>query len=492
LDCELLSDTAISRMEPLTLLSATLLSELYDVDEEVERIRITAVLQAKAKEYQIEKEFATVIKAYDKANKTLAAEYTRMNRENSCNIQLQFNSNDKPAETIDNFLQILREDEKFAGVKFNLLTKAPEIHNILGKSESWEDSNDSDARNYIENKYKLYSPTKLDDALKLLFAERSYHPVKDIIEATKWDGTDRIKTLLIKWLKADDNDYVKEVSRLIFAGGINRLYRPGCKFDDVPILIGTKQGEGKSTFVRWLALNDSFFNEVGEIEGQKGIEAVKGAWICELSELLALTKTKEVEAVKSYITRLEDVYRQPYDKRVSSLKRQCIFIGTTNKERFLTDKTGNRRFYPIKINQTGYELFNNENAIKDDILQCWAEAKYKFDNTSEMQPFPNKELLSQIKSMQNDAVEDDYRDGMISEYLKDKTEVCILELWQKALKNDFSKPSKRDSGDIALILQNHEEWERIKVSKRTAEYGSQKVWVKKQSSAEIELGNPPF
>ena len=56
---------------------------------------------------------------------------------------------------------------------------------------------------------------------------------------------ERISTLLIKWLKCEDTDYIREVSRLIFSGGINRVYNPGCKFDDMPVFIGTKQGEGK-------------------------------------------------------------------------------------------------------------------------------------------------------------------------------------------------------------------------------------------------------
>ena len=117
----------------------------------------------------------------------------------------------------------------------------------------------------------------------------------------------------------------------------------------MPVLIGTKQGEGKSTLVRWLAMKDDYFTEVTEIEGQKGMEAVEGAWICEMGELLALTKAREIEAVKSYLTRLADRYRRPFDRRVTDHKRQCIFIGTTNKEQFLTDKTGNRRFYPVKV-----------------------------------------------------------------------------------------------------------------------------------------------
>ena len=195
--------------------------------------------------------------------------------------------------------------------------------------------------------------------------------------------------------------------------------------------------------MRWLALKDEYFREVSEIEGQKGIEAIEGGWICEMSELLALTKTKEVEAVKSYMTKLVDTYRRPFDRRVTDHKRQCIFIGTTNKQQFLTDKTGNRRFYPVMVDQSGYELFDQEQELKAEILQCWAEAKAKFDK-GEMKPYADRKLQRQIQAMQNRAVEEDYREELIKDYLTRQEEVCILELWWRALDNsEYSKPSKK-------------------------------------------------
>ena len=480
---------------PAMLLSSSVLDGLYGIEDELERDRLKALLIAKSKEFQLEKEYITVLKAYDKANQKIADEYTRMNAEQNSELPLIFNKKGKPMETIDNLLLILNKDERFKNVKYNLLSYTAENHDEHGEIIPWDDTCDSETKNYIEKKYEIYSPTKLEDALRIFFFERSYHPIKDIIESVVWDGVERISTLLVKWLKCENTAYTREVSRLIFAGGIHRLYHNGCKFDDVPIFIGTKQGEGKSTFVRWLALKDEFFNEVGDIEGQRGMEAVKGAWICEMAELLALTKTKEVEAVKSYITRLEDVYRAPYERRVTKFKRQCIFIGTTNKEQFLTDKTGNRRFYPIKIKQSGYDLFHNEKQIKADILQCWAEAKSRFDNGN-MLPYADRLILADIRENQANAVEDDYRIGMIESYLERKKEVSILELWQRALRNDASKPTKRDSNDIALILQSFPEWERQEKPKRTSDYGLQKVWVKKEDTPmmidESEYEDLPF
>lgn len=449
-------------------------AESEDVREYLKAVYLARLIELKA-DNELKNQVKQMFKAFEKADKELADAYTRKYAQKNLKIPLQLDRKGRPLATIENFLLILRNDKRFESLRFNLLSYAPE-HIVNGKLERWQDKDDSATRAYIEQKYEIHSRDKLDDALRIVFAEREYHPIKQMIEAVKWDGVPRIKELFIKWLKCEDTDYAREVTRLVFAGGIHRLYNPGCKFDDVCVLIGTSQGEGKSTFTRWLALQDEFFTEVTEIDGQKGIEAIEGAWICEIAELLAVTKAKEVEAVKSYITKLVDRYRRPFDRRTTDYKRQCVFIGTTNKEQFLTDKTGNRRWCPLKVNSVGYDLFDHKDEIKQDIIQCWAEAKALYDE-NKLPPYADFSLLGEIREKQAAAVEDDYRVGMIESYLKDKDKVCILELWKTALDNPFSKPTRKDSMDISLILQSLKGWEKGKYE-RTEKYGTQLCWHK--------------
>ena len=470
-----IDDSTILTLNPMALLSSDFLYSLIEIDEPEEKARLQAVAEIRAQQLKIERQFKNVIKAYNQANDKLAKEYTKQN--SNAEIQLEYDGNGKPIASIDNFLQIMTKDSHFKGLKFNLLTYSPEQERD-GDMFKWSDADDAETRHYIEKKYKIHNQQKCDDALRIMFNSNPYHPIRDLIDGLVWDGEERIQKFLHKWTKCEDTAYTREVSRLIFAGGINRLYDPGCKFDDMPVLIGTKQGEGKSTLVRWIAMEDDYYTEVTDFDGQSGIEGLEGAWICEVGELLALTKTKEQEAVKSFLTRQNDKYRMPYDKRTTDHLRQCIFIGTTNKEQFLTDKTGNRRFYPIKVNQTGYDLFEHKDEVKTYIRQCWAEAHTKY-MSGEMLPYASKELRNIIRQKQSDAVEDDYREGMIRDYLEDKAEVCILEIWQQALKmGEFSKPTKKDSNEISLILQNFDEWEKQDKPKRLPNYGVQKVWVK--------------
>lgn len=462
---------------------------LYDIQEEPEEVRemLRATFILKMEELNasdnIKKQVLKIFKACDEASKKLEAEYSKTRQienatasnEDYNGIQLEFNGKKQPKATTDNFLKILRNDPMFSGIKYNLLSNSPEIIKN-DKVERWSDKNDSKTRLYIEEKYKIHSKDKLDDALRVLFSEREYHPIRNIINSVVWDGKSRINELLIKWLKCDDTPYTREVSRLIFAGGINRLYNPGCKFDDVPVLIGTKQGEGKSSFVRWLALRDEFFTEVTEIEGQKGIEAIEGAWVCEIAELLALTKIKEVEAVKAYITKQADRYRRPFDKRISEVKRQCIFIGTTNRKQFLTDKTGNRRFYPITVYSSGFDLYDHEKEVRADILQAWAEAKHLYDK-GELKPYINRSVLKYAQEAQAEAVEDDYRIGIVKSYLVTKEQTCVIDLWQNALQNTFTRPTRRESNELTMILEGLPNWERYG-NARIGNFGVQFCWRK--------------
>ena len=282
--------------------------------------------------------------------------------------------------------------------------------------------------------------------------------------------------------KTDDTPYTREVSRLIFAGGIHRLYNPGCKFDDVPILIGTKQGEGKSSLIRFLAVKDEWYGEVNQFDGQQAIEQLYGKWVCEISELLALTRKKEVEASKAYITRAVDSYRRPYDRNTVDLPRRCIFIGTTNNATPLVD-VQNRRWYPVTMHTSGYDLYDHEQECREYIIQCWAEMrdKYKAHDKS-AQNFAKRELLDVYRQEQDNARQDDWREGAIESYLAQKSPgdyVCVRELTNKALANGGigHDPSVLESKDIGMIMAKFDDWEK---SERHyfPEYGRQRSWQK--------------
>ena len=364
--------------------------------------------------------------------------------------------------TIDNFYRLIT-NHYGKHLRLNEMTGKPEFYDGGRKCwREWTDAQESEARAYFEGTYGMYSQAKLSDALLIYFKDHKVNPLIEILEKLEWDGKPRVEHFLHDVMKADDTEYIRECSRLIFAGGIHRAYEPGCKFDDMIVLIGG-QSAGKSTIVRWLNMDDNFFREIKTIAGKEGIEAIRGVWIGEVAELMAMTRVKEAEAVKAYITSQEDSYRPPYGKHVQTIPRRCMFIGTTNNPQFLTDKTGNRRFYPVKVQSAAYKMYDNAEKIQNYIRQAWAEAVHLYKE-GQLQPFAKKEVLEQIRAAQEAAMEDDWRIGAIEQYLDDQKKragatVSVIELWHNALNEpEDSKPTRKDSIEITQIITNIPGW----------------------------------
>lgn len=388
--------------------------------------------------------------------------------------------------TIETFLTLL-EDTFDGTIRLNKLSSKPQ-QLINDKWEEWSDADDAIVRMHFQSKYDLYHKNHLDDAFRIYLKMHAVDPLLEMLDRLEWDGVPRMEECLIRLTGCDDTPYTREVSRLLFAGGIHRAYRPGCKFDDVPVLVG-RQGGGKSALVRLLAMDDEFFREVKTFDGDKGVEALLGGWVIEIPEMLAAARATEVELVKAYITRQEDTYRTPYDKYVKSLKRRCIFVGTANNYAFLSaDKTGNRRFYPIDCQAIGHAFFDKIDEHREFVRQCWAEAKVKFEQ-GELKPYATFDLMADIKEVQENAADDDPKDGLIHAYcdrLPAGSRVCVLELWVRALHQDptIKMPTKRDAIDIGLAVTKIPGWKRIGKSYRDPEYGVVKGFVKEFQEVE--------
>ena len=430
---------------------------------------------------------------FEEANPELFEEI----QENEKALDLKYNKDDKPKAVIENFVIIMENDGRYANIKYNELSNRAEIHKVEdGKPviALWSDADEAASMNYIEKTFGLYSKDKHSAALRILFEERKYNPITDIVDDIKWDGESRCQHFLSRWGKAKDTAYTREVSRLIFAGGIHRLYHPGCKFEDVPILMGN-QGCGKSTLIRYLAINDNYFGELKVMEGQQAIEDLSGKWIMEIPEMSAFTKAKDQEAIKAFVSRQRDSYRKPYDRNTTELYRRCTFIASSNDRSPLVDKTGNRRWYPVEINSDGYEIFDHEQEIRAYIMQCWAEARVKL-NTPEMQPFASRALAKLFLEAQENAMQDDWRVGAIKLFLERKLPgetTCVREVCHRALSPnpDFPKePSLVESKDIGKILDRLEDWDRVGV-RRCGVYGSQNAW-RKRDDAPTPIPEEPF
>lgn len=407
-------------------------------------------------------------------------------------------------KTIENTCEAIEYDEKLWGhIKYNELSYSPFVCGSLpwehqNMYREWTNADDSNLKAYIEAKYGLGSMEKTMEALNIVVNRNKFNPVVDMLEdiyAHKWDKQNgHIRKLLPEYLGAEDSEYNFECMRLFMLGAISRAHYPGCKFDYMPVFVG-KQGIGKSTFLRLLAMNNAWYNDnFNTIEGDKAPEKLRGMWMVELAELLATKKAKEVESIKAFLTSTVDTYRPPYGRRTEQRPRVCVFAGTTNNDHFLTDRTGNRRFLPIVTRKEFVKksMFDNLEEVQKDFENAWGEAMDIFKKANGHPSLILPEDLQQlVEDKQSEYMEEDVRVGIIQEWL-DKTEesrVCVAMIYEKALGYDGCKPSKYESTDLHSIMTNQiKGWERLKTSNggrsRCGNYGTQICYIRKEDNHE--------
>ncbi len=198
--------------------------------------------------------------------------------------------------------------------------------------------------------------------------EAPFHPVCDYLDGLAWDGTPQLNRWLISYGSAPDHPYVLAVGALVLIAAVRRVREPGCKFDEMPVLEG-EQGTDKSSALAVLAVRDEWFSDDIPLnaDGKRVIEALGGRWIVEAAELKGMRRG-DVEHLKSLLSRRVDRARMSYERLPSVAPRQCVIFGTTNSASYLRDGTGNRRFWPVRVER--FDLA----ALRRDRDQLWAEA----------------------------------------------------------------------------------------------------------------------
>jgi hypothetical protein len=245
---------------------------------------------------------------------------------------------------------------------------------ILIKRDGVTAPYDDAARNrlWLEFDGRLgFRPTAdyFDVVISNLARNATFHPVRDYLDSLAWDRVPRVDTWLARYGGAADNEYTRAVGALALLAAVRRVRQPGCKFDEL-LVLESEQGQLKSTALRALCPHDDWFTDdlPLNVDAKQVIERTRGRWLVEAAELSGLRRG-EVEHLKSLLSRQVDgPVRLAYGRMSISQPRQFIVIGTTNAHNYLKDATGNRRFWPVRV-----QRFDVEALARDRDL-IWAEA----------------------------------------------------------------------------------------------------------------------
>ena len=412
-------------------------------------------------------------------------------------VSLATNGQGRVLQTTANMIVAIKGDARLAGrfwydsIAFTRMVSCPLPWDASEGERPITDEDYTGLTAYLERSYNLTTKDRIIDACQFVCKENERNPIVEWLESLTWDGEPRLGTLITSVLGAEDNQYNREIERLFMLGAVSRAYEPGCKFDYMPVLVGP-QGIGKSRYVSLLAHIPAWYNDnFNTIDGDTAVEKLRGLWIAEMAELLATKKTREVEAIKAFITSTKDIIRPKYARETVQRLRVCVFIGTTNDHDFLTDATGNRRFLPVECNATECSEWMFSDEAEPYIEQMWAEAVHVF-KTEHPPLLLSRDLMQAAQTLQEAHTEEHPVIAMAQKVADDLWQtksaapyvgtlderLCTREVFL-GLPDDIQRGGFNQlvRKDIATALDTSERWKRMRGKQRTREYGSVNCWV---------------
>jgi predicted P-loop ATPase len=275
--------------------------------------------------------------------------------------------------------------------------------------------------------------------------ERAFHPVREYLDSVVWDENPRLGKWLSTYLGAEHTPYTEGIGTMFWVALVARIYEPGCKADYMVVLEGP-QGARKSTTCANIG-GEWYSDNLPDVTTGKDVsQHLRGKWLIEIAELSAMGRAESTQ-LKAFISRAVERYRPSYGRQEVIEPRQCIFIGTTNKEAYLRDETGGRRFWPVKV---GYV---DTSALAGDRDQLFAEAVHLYYDGFRWWPDDVFER-EHIAPQQEARFEADAWEVTIRNYLDGKTKVTgVGEVAQLALGFDTPKIGTADQRRITAVME---------------------------------------
>ena len=211
--------------------------------------------------------------------------------------------------------------------------------------------------------------TRVRDYLKVLATE--WNPVMQWMESRKWDGKSRLQEFL-DTIGSPENEKLKEMlmKKWLISCCAAACEEHGVALEGILVFQGA-QGLGKTLWFKRLANYDDGWLLEGAMLNPTDKDSVKRAvshWIVELGEIESTFKKADIDQLKAFVTSKSDELRLPYDRASTTYQRRTAFYASVNAREFLTDTSGNRRFWVIPVKR-----INFNHGI--DMQQLWAEVK---------------------------------------------------------------------------------------------------------------------
>ena len=295
---------------------------------------------------------------------------------------------------------------------------------------------------FNRNNFPRVSKNTVMDAIDAACHSTIISPVRHFLEDLAWDGVSRLNAWLINYCGAENTHFNREVGKLWMISAVARALQPGCKAD-CALVLESEQGAGKSTVFETLASAGWFYDGLSDLHSKDAAAGLKGKWIIELPELSAMRRS-DVEAVKAFLSRTTERYRPAYGRSEVVEPRRCVFGGTTNRQDYLTDDTGGRRFWPVSVGAINLEQ------LRQDRDQLWAEAVHLYKQPDARWWLSAEDEKTAFEVVMSRTAEDPWEAHVISE-LRGRSEICTRVILG-TLGLEQSRQTKADAMRVSGII----------------------------------------
>lgn len=337
--------------------------------------------------------------------------------------------------------ELITKIESIGNFQLNELTKEIELNNNPINIELYY--------LILADKYNIdIEKGKAADIISFISETNSYNPIqlyfKKLILEEKTGKLNQLDLTEIasNLFRLDDPIYSIYFKKWMI-GAISRAFRPGCKNDTCLILQGD-QGIGKSTMFKILG-GDFFDDSMGDLTNLKDdCLTLHRSWIQEWGELDRIFNKSQVSSVKHFLSKSEDMIRPPYGRTYKKFLRMSVIVGTTNKQEFLKDETGSRRFWIIPVN------FIDLDWLTENRDRLWLTA-YHYYRNGDIYWLTGKEEKTRDQN-NNIYQESDLWKVLIFDYCDLKDHISIYEIVDKCLELPYDRITRADQMRIASIL----------------------------------------
>jgi putative DNA primase/helicase len=320
----------------------------------------------------------------------------------------------------------------------------------------WSEEDDFMLGKYLAKLYGLtVAVPDIERGVAQAARDHAFNPVTDYLDAcaNKWDQVSRVQKAFTRYWGTQDSEYYDLLSVMFFVGLVARAYRPGCKNDYACVFEG-EQGKGKSTALSILG-GKWFADTPFDIHNKDSFLTIQGVWLYEIAELDAMDRAT-ITGIKAFMSGCMDRFREPYARRMCNVLRTCAFGATTNQNAYFRDKSGNRRFWPVRVGD-----FIDLIALAKDRDQLFAEAVWMYRADVQWHPTMEEENRM-LKPQQEEREIPDEWTGQIYDYLeginerglenavlrKDRT--TAREILKNALFMDIAKISQANTETMRI------------------------------------------